>query len=724
MSRSQQVAWNKELSSPSITLDRILQLSSSHGRTFNAVNWATCFHRIGKCFAVQVKSHFKSVMDLFMLITEIMTVDDSKLQFECQHLATIIWSMAKTGIVCPPLKEELLAQALQRSEILKPQDLSNIIWSLIKMNDTKRSREFILRFESRILCDEAFLAAFKPMELSSALWAMASSGYTPPKAVLSRIDDCYLSVRPRSDFSQQALANILFSLGKFSFSAGFLEIASRRLSEPEVLATFKPQEINSILCSFFELGFTSRNFQVALSEYLTPAIVATLSLEALLACDGCDDRLIMHALGKRCFSTCQGTEVRALEALARFEDSDVIRGLVSLHCSLALKKGVSWTFASLTTAARLGSDVDLVSINDTVDFSGTLDWLLFPGFLQALAEREGKPSAQLARKALSFSRGKISSNSALAVARASSALGCLTLNIMSDISQVIPEPEIFDLLEISSTIPGPAVDMVILRVSRSHREFSVSDCDRLISLCKGRLATLPTVRCLISRLFSCCFNPIFTDEFFVCRPPVSLASSMLTLVTENIVYSSNPADDELVEQARLLCRILAAHTTACCGQRFPEAVAVYWASAHLLGLESLVTLSVYKFVTSLIQQNSDPCSLPAVWQVRLRSLIGDTWKLKVEISDLSTEDMSSLACKTGEFVDDVLQAAMKMDEVSDMLTLNILCLGQDGMAVVSNWLGTGVTDSRRLSEVMSGCNWFESFIAAERRKQVLANLQK
>ena len=722
MSRSQQVAWNKELSSPSITLDRILQLSNSHGRTFNAVNWATCLHRIGKCFAVQVKSHFKSIMDLFMLIKEIMSSDDDKLQFECQHLATIVWSMAKTGIVCPPLKEELLSLALKRSEILKPQDLSNIIWSLTKMNDTKRSRDFIHRLEARILTDDSFLSAFKPMELSSALWAMATSGYTPPSSILTRIDEQYLCVRPLADFSPQAFANILFSLGKFGFSANFLEISSRRLAQPEILVSLKPQEINSIQCAFFELGFNCRNFQVALANHLSPVVVSSLSLEALLACDDCD--LVMSALCKRCFSTCQGNELRAIEALYRFSDSDITRGLVSLHCSLAIKRGVTWNFAALTAVARLGSEVDLFSINDAVDFSDIADWFKFPGFLEALADRKGKAAAQLARKALSFSRGKISSTAALSIATAAATLGCLTLNILSDINQVIPEEDLFDLLEISSLVQGPAVEMVILRISRSLRAFTISDCDRLISSCKGKLSTLPTVRCLLNRFINCCFDPEFTEEFFACRPPVSLASSLLTLLTENIVYSSNPAEDELVEQARLLCRILAAHTTSCCSQRFPEAVAVYWASAHLLGLDSLVTLGVYKFVNSLIQESSHPDSLPAIWQVRLRSLIGGTWKLQVEISDISAEDLSALACKTGEYVEDVLQAAMKQDDVSDMLTLNVLCLGADGMAVVSSWLGTGVTDTGRLSDVMSGCNWFESFIAGERRKQVLATLQK
>jgi hypothetical protein len=232
----------------------MLSLASEKGHQFNAVNWATCMHRMAKNYSQEVRSHSKKILSLFSKIKANMPI----LDFQLQHLATLVWSMAKTGVVDSELKAELACRAASLSESLKPQDLANLIWSLKKMNDKLNLSVFVEVFESRV---SDLLGNLKTMEMSSILWSIAESNFKLKPETLKSIESGFLAVRSLNEYTPQGQANIVYSLAKFGVkSSNLIDLI---LAQPVVsaLSKFKPQEAATLIQGLSKIPSVSDSFR-------------------------------------------------------------------------------------------------------------------------------------------------------------------------------------------------------------------------------------------------------------------------------------------------------------------------------------------------------------------------------------------------------------------------------------------------------------------------------
>ncbi|KAF4664116.1 hypothetical protein FOL47_005281 [Perkinsus chesapeaki] len=209
--KSQHIAWNRELTNPNATAQQILSLAKKHCSQFNSVNWATTFHRLAKFHLHEAKSEHS--LEIQTLLGKCESVEG----FAPQHLATLAWAMAKLHIVDHDLLSKVVHKSLTLHADLKPQDLANLSWALARLD----CPESDLMYEcvcQKIMYDRGCLSQFKPMELASVMWAIATAGYDfngnicKVCEVVARFSMKHWGL---SEFSPQAIANMSWSLSYY-----------------------------------------------------------------------------------------------------------------------------------------------------------------------------------------------------------------------------------------------------------------------------------------------------------------------------------------------------------------------------------------------------------------------------------------------------------------------------------------------------------------------------
>ncbi|KAF4716255.1 hypothetical protein FOZ63_014692, partial [Perkinsus olseni] len=202
--KSQHIAWNRELTNPNATAQQILALAKKHCAQFNSVNWATTFHRLAKFHLHEAKSEHS--LEIQTLLGKCESVEG----FAPQHLATLAWAMAKLHIVDHDLLSKVVHKSLTLHADLKPQDLANLSWALARLD----CPESDLMYEcvcQKIMYDRGCLSQFKPMELASVMWAIATAAYDyngeicKVCEVVARFSLKHWGL---SEFSPQAIANM------------------------------------------------------------------------------------------------------------------------------------------------------------------------------------------------------------------------------------------------------------------------------------------------------------------------------------------------------------------------------------------------------------------------------------------------------------------------------------------------------------------------------------
>jgi len=255
------VSLNREICSQSTSCAQLINLAVSKGHVFNAVNWATCLHRLAKLFPTEAKNHRSTVARFLAQAHDVLLSVSEGSKFQPQHLATLLWAMAKLSIVDPGFVEALIQRSIEVCDSLKAQDMANIAWSLAKMG-IAHQRMF------SIICDRisnrhGIINQFKPMEIASTTWALGTVGAKGmgvsdiAPVIESLVSEC-LS-RDLGEFSPQALANVLWALAKLQYPQERLfRVFGDHVVESQRLREFKPQEIANVVWSMQSVRLVHR----------------------------------------------------------------------------------------------------------------------------------------------------------------------------------------------------------------------------------------------------------------------------------------------------------------------------------------------------------------------------------------------------------------------------------------------------------------------------------
>ena len=255
------VSLNREICSQSTSCAQLINLAVSKGHVFNAVNWATCLHRLAKLFPTEAKNHRTVVARFLSQAHDVLLSSGEGAKFQPQHLATLLWAMAKLSIVDTGFVEDLVQRAMDVAEALKAQDMANMAWSLAKMGivHAKMFGTICQRIASSK--SHGIIAQFKPMEIASTTWAFGTVGAKGmgvsdiAPVIEALVSECL--TRDLRDFSPQALANVLWALAKLNYPHGELFGAfGNHVVDAHRLREFKPQEIANVVWAMHSVGLS------------------------------------------------------------------------------------------------------------------------------------------------------------------------------------------------------------------------------------------------------------------------------------------------------------------------------------------------------------------------------------------------------------------------------------------------------------------------------------
>ena len=154
----------------------LLTLHAKHYESFNEVNLATCWSRLGR-----VKGQDRTWLqrDDGVELQALREHTESRVHtFGAQALSTTAHAMAKLdlrGAVWQTLWKKLEAAALERRSEFVPQNLANTAWAFA----TARHSAPAL-FDAIAAASAGRVGEFKPQELSNTAWAFATADHSAP----------------------------------------------------------------------------------------------------------------------------------------------------------------------------------------------------------------------------------------------------------------------------------------------------------------------------------------------------------------------------------------------------------------------------------------------------------------------------------------------------------------------------------------------------------------
>mmetsp|Transcript_23131 Transcript_23131/g.80247 ORF Transcript_23131/g.80247 Transcript_23131/m.80247 type:complete len:538 (+) Transcript_23131:58-1671(+) len=236
--RSLAIVLNQQIIASEVASD-ILQLFDSDGFDFNAVNLATCFHKLGALSHSVEPSATPQLQKLAQRAAASMT--DDAAQWSAQGIANTCWGLAKLEIDAPELFAAVVAEAPRKIATFNPQALANTAWAFSRCN-VSAPQLF------RAISEEApkQITAFNPQALSNILWAFANANQKAPTLFGVVADQAVVKI---ATFTAQNLSNTAWAFAKAGHKAPALFEA---LAEecPIKLGTFKPQELANLVWAF------------------------------------------------------------------------------------------------------------------------------------------------------------------------------------------------------------------------------------------------------------------------------------------------------------------------------------------------------------------------------------------------------------------------------------------------------------------------------------------
>ncbi|KAJ1618394.1 hypothetical protein T492DRAFT_636534 [Pavlovales sp. CCMP2436] len=267
------------------SLTAILDVYKRHGSSFNEINVATAWNRLGKVRAtgregagffsgeesalLQLLQHTEKVIPrldarniagacygmarlrfeparatMRLLGAEATTRLG---EFKPQNLANTAWAFAKLGVPAPQLFDAIARESEQRIGSFNEQNLANTAWAFATVGiPAPRLFEAIAR-ES-----EQRIGSFKPQELANTAWSFATLGVRTPQ--LFEAIACESEKRVGS-FKPQEIANTAWAFATLSIPAPHFFDAIERESEQRI-GSFNPQELANTAWASATLGAT------------------------------------------------------------------------------------------------------------------------------------------------------------------------------------------------------------------------------------------------------------------------------------------------------------------------------------------------------------------------------------------------------------------------------------------------------------------------------------
>ena len=543
--RTLNVKWNQLMSAESMSLQSLLSVAQCHGSCFNAVNWATFCHRVAKFHSCRARRLSDVLIDLFRTINS--AGRSGLLDFTAQHLATIVWSMAKTGVSFYPLKEYLVEAALVRHEKLKAHDLANLIWGLTRISKSSADSSgsvvrFIGVFERRVMND-LFLAEFKPMEVSSILWSIATVGHIPDNNILNRICVRYLLRVPHSEFTSQGIANTIWSLSQLGFFyEPLLESVGNYILDDVVLLSFKDQELSSVINSFHAAGYVHKGLFTRIAKHET-SFWSELRPEAL--------QFVLNGLG---ITDCT---VGAIISEKYYPDWIIVNAIGEIdRCEPVIDDFMKIVVTRLKDGSQLHSGWSFCGLVSIIKYRGVSE------LLNSIAPSDLKKIRIYGVECFCFHIWN-------------------QLAIESCIDEAIME-RLIDLFSYNIQDNTTLIDTALKVLD--ERFAKISFCHTYVIINSTTLRQPG----LVSKVLDCFFEA--TDRFFERllnqRLPVSLLCDFIT---------RNELMHDDIEKAKLLCRIAAAYI-AVNVTSYIDSSSVLFACYFVLGKDSPVTLNLHKML--------------------------------------------------------------------------------------------------------------------------------
>ena len=171
---------------------------------------------------------------------------------EARNLANTAWSMANISCMSLPFMTEIAKLAQVRAGELKPQELSNLLWSFSTMRHTDPPvlQALAAEVDSRIAGDADRADSFSCQDAANTMWAFASltfaSGETCKRLA------CYASTFV-FQFKPQECANTLWAMAILDVRDSKLveSIASRAR---ETLPEFRSQNLSNFIWAYAKMG--------------------------------------------------------------------------------------------------------------------------------------------------------------------------------------------------------------------------------------------------------------------------------------------------------------------------------------------------------------------------------------------------------------------------------------------------------------------------------------
>lgn len=276
--------------------EHILELYSTHGRSFDAVNLSTAWGRISRAAAAwPVRRQAAFFSEHEPMLGELQATMSARLgEFGARELANTAYASACLSYEpALALLGDVRERAPAHSRDFKPQELANMAWGFAKAG--VRSGPLFEMVERESLPK---LAAFKPIELASLAWAFAKDG----AGAEAGSDELFAGIAREAEarigeFNARALFNLAWAFAATRRSDPRLFDAIAAAAIPEC-AAFSPHQI-AVLA--WAMG-RARSRQPALVRALAAAAVPQASrlqpkhvvmlLWSAVRCGAADARLL------------------------------------------------------------------------------------------------------------------------------------------------------------------------------------------------------------------------------------------------------------------------------------------------------------------------------------------------------------------------------------------------------------------------------------------------
>lgn len=237
------------------TADKILQVVDSHFDHFNAVNLITALHRLATLVVPARKGSLRRDVRFKRLIhrlSDTLRNADSNV-LKPQDLSNVAWALTKLGLLNATLFGHLSEHILRTITSFEPVNLSMTLWAFARSGflDEKLFRSAATEVKKQ-------LPDFQPQQIANTTWAMAKSGIVDEELFLSAAS---LALEKLNEFQPMNFSMLLFSfaLAKLPHPKLFDEVGKRCTVQALSSAASAPHIVTNLALAYSEAGESNQN---------------------------------------------------------------------------------------------------------------------------------------------------------------------------------------------------------------------------------------------------------------------------------------------------------------------------------------------------------------------------------------------------------------------------------------------------------------------------------